>query len=356
MTTLDLPGRDLPRTVFAILCIGTLLTATLWVLRPFLPSIVWSTIIVVATWPLLCRMQGWCGGRRLLAVAGMMLVLLLVFFVPIVLATTVLVSNAGRIGEWLRGLAEGPLPGPPAWLEGLPAVGASLAEAWRNVVSHGPDGLAAMLSPHLNGIGGWFVAQVGSVGVWSFQVFMTLLLACVLYARGEHMGEGVRQFARRLAGERGDAAAVLAATASRAVAYGVVVTALIQAFVGGLGLLVAGIPAWAILSALMFFTSIAQVGAAPVVGAAAIWLFVQGSTGWAIGLGAWALVVGSLDNVVRPVLIGRTAHIPLLVVFVGVIGGLIAFGPVGLFVGPVALVVSLTLLKAWISGEAMVST
>jgi predicted PurR-regulated permease PerM len=267
-----------------------------------------------------------------------------------VIAASVLISRADTIVGWVRNMAQ-TSPPPPAWLTDLPWVGPHLASTWREWLGDGPDGLAIRIAAHANEIAAWTVGQVGSVGMWIFQLFATLALAGVLYARGERVSSGVRIFARRLAGERGDGAVMLAAKATRAVAFGVLVTGLVQALVGGAGLLAAGVPAWKILTAAMFLTSIAQVGAAPIVGFAALWVFAQGNTGWGIALGAWALLVGSLDNIIRPILIGREAHLPVLMVFAGVIGGLLAFGPVGLFAGPVILAVTDSLLRAWVRGD-----
>lgn len=350
MTALSSPSRDLPRTVLSILFIAILLGASLLILRPFLAPIVWASLIVIATWPLLDHVRAWYGGRRWLAVATMVAVLLLVFLLPLAFAANVLISRADSIVGWVRTMAQ-TSPLPPAWLADLPWIGSHLAATWHEWLADGPDGLATRIASHANEIVAWTVGQVGSVGVWVFQLFATLALAGVLYARGERVSGGVRDFARRLAGERGDGAVMLAAKATRAVAFGVLVTALVQAFVGGAGLLAAGVPAWKILTAAMFLTSIAQVGAAPIVGFAALWVFTQGNTGWAIALGAWALLVGSLDNIIRPILIGREAHLPLLMVFAGVIGGLLAFGPVGLFAGPVVLAVTDSLLRAWVRGD-----
>ena len=182
---------------------------------------------------------------------------------------------------------------------------------------------------------------------------LTLLLTGVLFAKGEACGLSVLRFSRRLAGVRGERAAVLAAKSVRAVAIGVVVTALVQSIAGGLGLLIAGVPAAGLLTALMFVASIAQVGAAPVLLLASVWLFVQGASGWGVALVAWAIFVGSIDNVIRPLLIKKGVDLPLMLIFAGVIGGLIAYGPIGLFVGPVVLAVGHALLTAWIAeGEA----
>ena len=154
-----------------------------------------------------------------------------------------------------------------------------------------------------------------------------------------------------LGGKIGDAAVLLSAQAIRGVALGVVVTALVQALIGGLGLVIAGVPFAAILTALMFMFAVAQVGAVPVLLPAVIWLFWRDDVVWGSFLLVVTLVVGTLDNVLRPILIKKGANLPLLLVFAGVIGGLIAFGLIGIFVGPMVLAVTYTLLGAWIGAR-----
>jgi predicted PurR-regulated permease PerM len=173
-------------------------------------------------------------------------------------------------------------------------------------------------------------------------------VSAILYANGEHAADRVRRFARRLAGERGDRVVQLAGQAIRGVALGVGVTALVQAVLGGIGLAVTGVPFAPILTAIMFILAVAQVGPLPVLAAGVGWLFWQGQMGRGGVLLAWTLVVLVLDNVLRPLLIKRGADLPLLLIFTGVIGGLVAFGLVGIFVGPVVLAVAHTLLDAWI--------
>jgi predicted PurR-regulated permease PerM len=133
------------------------------------------------------------------------------------------------------------------------------------------------------------------------------------------------------------------------VALGVVVTALVQAVLGGVGLAIAGVPYAVVFTAVMFFLAVAQIGAAPVLAVAVVWLYWTGATGWGTFLLVWTIVVASMDNVLRPILIKRGADLPLLLVFAGVIGGLISFGLLGIFVGPVVLAVSYTLLVAWVN-------
>jgi predicted PurR-regulated permease PerM len=178
---------------------------------------------------------------------------------------------------------------------------------------------------------------------------LTVVIAAVLYANGERVAEQALRFGRRLAGSSGEVSVRLAAQAIRGVALGVVVTALVQSVIGGIGLAVAGVPFAAILTAVMFIFSIAQVGAVPVLIPAVIWLYWSGSTGWGTFLVIVTVVVGTLDNFLRPVLIKKGANLPLLLVFSGVIGGLIAFGLIGIFVGPVVLAVAYTLLGAWMN-------
>jgi predicted PurR-regulated permease PerM len=161
----------------------------------------------------------------------------------------------------------------------------------------------------------------------------------------------MRRFGRRLAGERGDHVVRLAGQAIRGVALGVVVTAVVQSVLGGIGLAIAGVPFAAVLTAVMFMLALAQIGPLPVLLGGLAWLWWQDNTGWFVALLIWTIAVGSLDNILRPILIKKGADLPLLLIFAGVIGGLFAFGLLGLFVGPVLLAVAYTLLDAWVSEE-----
>jgi predicted PurR-regulated permease PerM len=163
--------------------------------------------------------------------------------------------------------------------------------------------------------------------------------------------DGILRFAERLAGRQGYDAAALAGRAIRGVVLGVVVTALIQAAIGGIGLVVSGIPAVALLTAMTLFLCLAQLGPWLVLLPAVGWLYWSGQGGWGTVLLVFTVISGTIDNFIRPVLIRRGANLPLLLIFAGVIGGLITLGIIGLFVGPVVLTVTYTLLRAWVSGE-----
>jgi len=227
-------------------------------------------------------------------------------------------------------------------------VGKKIAAWWQNVASMHAADLAARITPHLMAITRWLISQAGSVLTLVVQLLLTVAISAVLYARGEVAAAWVRAFARRLAGAEGERAARLSGQAIRAIALGIVVTALVQAVVGGVGLLITGVPHPGLLTAIMFLLGVAQVGAGPVMIGAVIWLFWQDQQLWGAVMVVWAVITASLDNFLRPMLIKKGADLPLLLVFAGVLGGLLAFGIIGLFVGPVVLAVSYTLLVTWV--------
>ena len=344
-------SRDIPRIILEVLFIGVLMAASIWIMRPFLLALVWATMIVVATWPIMLRFQAWLGGKRSLAVAVMTLGLLLVFVVPLSLAIATILSHADQIVCWAKGLATYSLPLPPDWVRKLPMVGSKLTEARQEIAAAGPGGLRARLEPHTGEIVKWFAEQAGSLGMMVVQFLLTAVIAAVLYSAGERVAGGVRRFARRLAGQKGEDAAVLAARTIRGVALGIVVTALIQSLVAGIGFLVTGVPVAALLAVVIFILALAQLPVLVVMGPAAIWLYWKGEPVWGTVLVVWTIVVMGIDNFVRPILIRKGVDLPLLLILTGVIGGLIAFGILGLFIGPVVLAVTYRLLEAWVASE-----
>jgi predicted PurR-regulated permease PerM len=341
------PRNDVPRITLAVLFIGALIIATFWVLQPFLAPAIWATMIVVTTWPMLRWFESRLWGRRALATTVMTLLLLLLFVLPLMAAIGTVIGHADAIVEMAKALTNQPLPPPPPWLEDLPLVGERLKPLWEQAVAAGAKGLLAHLAPYADDIAKWLVAQAGSAGFVFVQFLLTALLAAVMYAGGETAVTALRRFANRLAGTQGDKSLTLAGQAIRGVALGVGVTAVVQAVLGGIGLAIAGVPFVALLTAVMLLLGIAQIGCGPVLLAATGWLFWRGETGWGTFALVWSVAVMTMDNVLRPLLIKRGADLPLLLIFAGVIGGLLSFGLVGLFVGPVVLAVAYTLLDDW---------
>jgi predicted PurR-regulated permease PerM len=342
--------RDLTKNTIAIVLIGALIAACFWIMRPFLPSLIWASMIVIATWPMLLIVQKKVRGRRP-AVMIMIGLLVLVFVIPFTLAVGTIVENAPQITALGKNIAHIGIPAPPAWIEQVPLVGGQLDEAWHKVSSTAPEELTKRLTPYIRNIGTWLVAQAGSFGMMFIHLLLTLVLATILYMHGEDAAKIVLRLAHRIAGERGENSAHLAALSVRAVAQGVVVTALAQSILAGLGLAAVGIPYASLLTALIFMLTIAQIGAGPVLIPAVFWLFWSGSTGWGIAMSIWSVFVMGMDGFMRPYLIRRNANLPLLLIFAGVIGGLISFGVIGLFIGPVLLAVCYTLMLAWINED-----
>jgi len=343
--------RDITRTFLAVLFIGALIATSFWILRPFLGAAIWAVTIVAATWPLMISIQRQLWGRRSLAVAVMTVVLLCFLVVPLWLAISTIVSNADQIAGWARSLSTFEVPPPPAWLGRLPFFGDDLVAAWQKVAVAGLQDFMRKLAPYGGEAIRWFATEVGGFGVLVLQFLLTVVFASLLYAKGEHATSWTKRFSRRLAGPRGETSIRLAGQAVRGVALGVVVTALAQSVLAGVGLAVAGVPFAAVLTAVIFMLAVAQVGALLVLIPAVAWLYWSGQTGWGTFLLLWSLVVGTMDNFLRPILIKKGADLPLLLIFAGVVGGLIAFGVIGIFVGPVVLAVAHKLLSAWVDEE-----
>jgi len=342
---------DLARILLVVLFLGGLIAASFWILRPFLGAIIWAVMIVVSTWPLMLAAQRRLGGRRWAAVTVMSLVLLLILVVPLSLAIGTIVANVDNIVDWAKRLSEFKLGAPPSWLAGLPLVGERAVTLWQDVAAQGAEGVSARIAPYTRALVAWFVAEMGSFGALFIQFLLTVIAAAVLYARGEEAADWVLRFGARVGGEPGEGAVRLSAQAIRGVALGVVVTAVVQSLIGGIGLAIAGVPFAAVLTAVMFLLAVAQIGAVPVLIVPVIWLYWTGEAGWGTFLLVVTVIAGTLDNVVRPILIKKGANLPLLLIFLGVIGGLIAFGLIGIFVGPLVLAVTYTLLSAWLYKE-----
>jgi predicted PurR-regulated permease PerM len=340
---------NLTRTTLAVLFIGILIAACFWIMRPFLSSLLWATMIVIATWPVFLKLQARLWGKRWLAVLVITVVLLLVLIVPICFAVLTILDRSDEIVGWFKSLSTVKIPPPPGWLERIPMIGASLVQRWQQLAAVSPEELSKLLSPYAGRLVAWFLGQAGNFTSLVLHFLLSIAIAAVLYVHGETTAGGIRKFARRLAGQTGDEAAVLSAKAIRGVALGIVVTALVQTLLAGIGLFVAGVPAAALLTAVALMLCIAQVGPGLVMVPAAIWLFYGGHALAGSLFSIWTVLVCGLDNFLRPVLIRKGVELPTLLIITGVIGGLVSFGIIGLFIGPVILAVTFTLLRAWVS-------
>jgi predicted PurR-regulated permease PerM len=342
-------SHDITRIVLMVLLICLLLAGSLWTMLPFLGALIWATTIVVATWPVLLWFERHLGNRRKLAVVSMTVIVSAVFITPFCLVVVALLDAIESSPAIIRDFLAQGLGPPPSWISGIPIVGEKIAEQWQALAAGGTDAVVDAIRPYMRSAGAWAMSATGGIGMTIVHILFIVILVAILYSQGETAARGVLDFGRRLGGERGEGTVKLAGQAVRSVALGVIVTALVQSTLSGIGLWASGIPHAAILTAVIFVLGIAQLGPVPILIPAIGWLYWTGETGWATALLIWSLPVIALDNVLRPLLIRRGVQLPMLLIIAGVIGGLIGFGVLGLFVGPVILAATYTLTKAWIA-------
>jgi predicted PurR-regulated permease PerM len=327
-----------------VLVLGVLL-----VLRPFATAIMFGSILAIALWPLRDALVK--RGVKPGFAAGLLLLMLLVLAVGPVLALAPSLVATAEIGVHLarEAIANAPET-PPDWLTGLPFIGAQ-AGAWWPRLMHGDASLAALLAPYAGQIRGFLLGLGAALVDSALQLVLSLAAAALVWTTGEAIGAALSHAAWRLGGATAIRSLRAAEGAVRSVAYGVVGTSILQGVLQGIGLAIAGVPGAALLGFLTLLFSISQVLGPLVIvtwAGAAWWLFQQGSTIWAIFMLAWGLLmVSSSDNVLRPLLIKRGAQMPLSLIILGVFGGFVAFGFLGLFIGPTLLAVAYVLLSAW---------
>jgi len=342
------PSGDITRIVLMVLFIAILLAGSFWTLLPFLGAMIWAATVVIATWPLLLRIRAKTR-RPWVAVTIMTTITLLAVVLPFAFAVSTLLDVAHRGPELLGDFFAKGLGPAPAWLGKIPAVGHELVAKWEAIAAGGRDGLIEAARPYIGAAAQWAIAITGGIGVVAVNILLIVAVIAILYAQGEIAARGALAFGYRLGGDRGAEVMRLAAQAVRSVALGVVVTAVVQAVLAGLALWICGIPGAGILAALVFMLGIAQLGPLPIMIGAIGWLFWTDQAGWGWLLIGLSLPIGMLDNVLRPILIRRGVQLPMLLIIAGVIGGLIGFGVMGLFVGPVLLAATYTLAKSWVS-------
>ncbi len=344
----SLVERGLALAVVALVLLGILA-----VLQPFATAILFGSILAIAAWPLRDALVARGFGRG--AAAGLMLLLVLVVIVvPLLLIAPGLVGAIrGSAGALQAAVLSAPID-PPEWLSALPLVGDRLDALWRQVAD-ARGNVGPLIEPYADRIQAVLLAVAAGLADSALQILLALIVATMLWSQGEAIVEALRDSASRLGGATGVSALNAAGAAVRAVAYGVVGTAAAQGLLAGIGYAVAGVPAAALLGFLTLVFSVTQILGPLVVvmwAAAAWWLYDGGQTGWAIFMVVWGFVVVSgSDNILRPLLIKRGVEMPLSLIILGVFGGFVAFGFLGLFIGPVLLAVGLIMLRAWRSAE-----
>ena len=317
------------------------------VVSPFVAALMWALVLTISTWSTFEWVKRRFGGRATLAATCLTLLLALVLLVPLVFAGFKLADNAAALGRLLSDFVERGPPPPPAWIADIPLVGPELAERW-DEISGDAKAFFDALKPHIGGVTNWLVGSAGKLGRGILDLALSVVVTFFLYLHGRQVLDRFEAMSELLAGPGATGLIKVAGDTMRGVVHGILGTSLAQGTLAGVGFLIAGIPGATLLGLVTFFLSIFPFGAPLVWLPAAIWLYVQDQTGWAIFLAVWgALVVSSVDNFLKPILISQASALPLLLVFLGIIGGALAFGFLGIFLGPILLALAYTLINSW---------
>jgi predicted PurR-regulated permease PerM len=336
--------------IVVIALLVALAVGCLTVLRPFLSALLWALILSFSSWPLYAWLVRRLKGRRSLAAFLMTLLIAAVFILPLAAAGTGLADSVAKVGSMIAVLLKQGPPGPPSWVAELPIIGPQAAERWVELEKLGA-GWTAELKPYLDTALNGLLSLGVRLGEAILQVSLGVLAAFFFFRDGAEATRRLGVAVERLGGLRAQRLLVVAASTVRSVVYGVIGTALAQATLQGLGLWLAGVPAAFFLGFLTFFLGFVPIGPPLIWLPAAAWLLYNDAIGWGLFLIGWGfLVVSGADNVLRPYLISRGSKLPLLLVFFGVLGGLFAFGFLGLFLGPTLLAIGYVLFQEW-SGE-----
>ncbi|VFP82067.1 AI-2E family transporter YdiK [Candidatus Erwinia haradaeae] len=339
-------NSDWHKTILSLLCFFLMITTCLWILKPFLVGFTWASIIVIATWPFMLKTQHVLYGRRSLAVITMVFVLILIFIIPLVLLINSLVENGGIIIDWIRSKH---IQFPElSYLQDYPLIGKKLYIIYHYLIDGSSAILVNQIQPYIGRTTSFFFTQAGHIGQFMIDLGMMLLFSIPLYWHGEEVSHRIHHLIVRLSYCRGDKSVIFVVQAIRAVALGVVVTALVQGILGGIGLSISGIPFSSMLTIFMILSCLVQLGPLIILVPAVIWLYwINNTTGGTILL-IWSCLVGVIDNILRPLLIRKRADLPITLIFFGIIGGVLAFGIIGLFIGPVVLAISYRVICSWI--------
>ncbi|MCP5419692.1 MAG: AI-2E family transporter [Gammaproteobacteria bacterium] len=345
-------SRYLNKALEVTIRIGIVALLAAWcflIVQPFIVPVVWGIIIATSAYPGYCRLRTVLGERGGLAALIFTLLALIFLIVPSILLAGTLVDGIRWLAE---NLAKGTLkiPPPPESVGGWPLIGDWVQQFW-GLASSNLEAALQQIAPHLRTFSKWLLSVGAGVGLDILQFIVAFIIAGVLLTHDERGRAMARTIALRLSGDRGLQFAKLAQVTVRSVTRGILGVAIVQALLAGLGFLVADVPGAGLWALLCLLLAIIQVGPTLILIPVAIYVFSTANTLFAIVYLIWSVFVGVVDNILKPLLLGRGVDVPMLVIFVGAIGGLLSMGLIGLFVGSIILVLSYKLLLAWLGEE-----
>ena len=331
----------------ALLILLLIAVGCFFILRPFLPALLWATILSIATWPAFRRCERWLGGRTTLAAALMTLAIAAGLLVPIGLLGTSLADNIVRLSGTIASIFETGPPPPPPWVDKLPLFGREMAEAW-HYFADDTTRFAETVREYVGPATQWLLGLGGKLGGGLLDLTLSVVAAFFFFRDGAYGAMRLKTVLTKVAGARGHQLLAVAETTINGVVYGMLGTALAQGALAAFGLWLAGIPGALFLGLLTSLLSFVPMGPPMVWLPSTVWLISTGELQWGIFMGLWGFfVVSTVDNIIRPYFISLGSALPLLLVFLGVLGGIVAFGLLGIFIGPTLLAVGYTLIREW---------
>ncbi|MBD7977501.1 MULTISPECIES: AI-2E family transporter [Pseudomonas] len=336
------------RLLVQILLLG-LLGACIWVLTPFWSALFWAAVLAFASWPLMRLLTRLLPGRETAAAGLLTAGWMLLVAVPLVMLGFNLADHIRDVTGLINDLKGAGLPTMPTWLVDVPLIGDWLAETWLDLDAQGAA-LFDTVRPYVGRVGNWLLARSAQIAGGVLELALSLVLVFFFYRDGPRLAAFIHSMLERLIGARADHYLDLVAGTVQRVVNGVIGTAAAQGTLAAIGFWIAGVPGVLILGVLTFVFSLIPMGPPLVWIPAAAWLVSQEAYGMALFLAIWGtFVISGVDNVLKPYLISRGGNLPLVVVLLGVFGGLLAFGFMGLFLGPTLLAVAYSLLHDWVS-------
>jgi predicted PurR-regulated permease PerM len=338
--------------IIQVAAIAMLVIGCLMVLRPFLAAVLSAAILCFSTWPIYEWLERRLMGRSWLAALVMTLLLALVLVLPLVAVTLSYADEIPHLVELVREMLSDGLPNPPSWVASIPLVGEWLDGAWRELAGNRAkldEALKRLLQPARE-----VLVHVGIlIGEGALQFTLIAFVSYFFYRDGAVLASALRNALNRVAGELTERLLEIVGGTINGVVYGIVGTGIAQGVAAVIGFLIAGVPGALMLGFITCFLSIVPAGPALLWVGATAWLAYQDRPGWAVFMAIWGFfVISGIDNIVKPLLISRGSSLPFVLVLLGVLGGVLAFGFVGIFLGPVLLAVGFNLVRSWIERKA----
>lgn len=337
-------------TITGIALVALIAAGGLLVIAPFASAILWAAVICFSTWPLHERLDRQCGSRTL-AASIMTLLIIVVTVLPFVLAAVALDKQVAGIVQYVQAINTHGLPQPPDWVQRIPLVGDYIRNYWASLAADSEKG-HSFLRQVLAGSMGWFLHRTRDFGIGLTHLCISVFVAFFFYRDGEKVVGRMREVGHRVIGEYSQHLLAVIGRTVRGVVYGFLGTALSQGACGAIGYAIVGVPGSLLLGMLTFLLALVPFGPPLVWLPVTAWVFAKEGVGWGVFMGLWGiLIISGIDHPIRAYLISREAKLPIALVFLGALGGVLAFGFIGLFLGPTVLAVGFALLQEFLRGK-----